>query len=70
MSEMRHSFMKEQLKKVFTYTACSSYMKEEPPVKLEVLDTLYGRDDATYVEYNHLEILEEEKCYVLYGQLL
>ena len=45
-------------------------MKEEPPVKSEVLDTLYGKDDATYVEYNQLENLEEENCDVLYGRSL
>ena len=63
VSEMKYSIMKEQLKKVFTNTASSSYVKEEPPIKLEAIDTFYGRDGIKCVESDHLENQEYDVYY-------
>ena len=55
------------MKKVFTNTASPSHVKEEPPVKLEAVDTFYGRDGTNCVASDHLENQEYE---VYYGRPL
>ena len=63
VNEIKYSIMKEQLKKVFTNTASSPHVREEPPVKLEVVDTFYGRDGTNCVESDHLENQEYDVYY-------
>ena len=42
-------------------------MKEEPPIKLEAVDTFYGRDGTKCVESDHMENQEYD---VYYGRSL
>ena len=43
VTDMKYSVMKDQLKNVFTNTASTSHIKEEPPVKLEPGGTFYTK---------------------------